>query len=198
MTILPRSFCVAASVAALFLPVPIVRAETVRLKSGELIEGTVQDFQENILSMAQPDGKIRKIVRDEIVQIEFQKPAPPLVTSPPPETFLDALPKTVSKFQTPRQTFLTWRKAATAGDIDSMADCYSAIRKNDVKKELKKLSRDQRDQMRQATATTEFTPAEPFYQGDRAVLEVTWRVGLQSDSQILQFTLEGKDWKIIQ
>jgi hypothetical protein len=174
------------------------RGESIRLTSGEIVEGTVQSFQENQLSVAQPDGKIRKIPREEIVQIEFQKPKAVTPAIETPKTFLSALPKTVSKYQTPTQTFLTWKKAAVAGDVDAMVACYSSFRQGDVRKELKKLSRDQRNEMQKATALTEFVPADPLYQGDRAAMEITWRVGLQSDTQVLQFSLEGNEWKIVQ
>lgn len=174
-------------------------AETLLLKTGEIVEGTIQSYQDNAFSIAQPNGQIRKIPKSEVTHIEIQKTSePPAEKKEIPKTFLSALPKSASKFQTPLQTFQTWRIAAIAGDVDGMVDCYASFRKNVVKKELKKLSRDQRDQMRKTTATTEFMPGEPLYQGDRAVLEVTWRIGLQSDNQVFQFTLEGNDWKIIQ
>ena len=181
------------------IPLPLF-AETVFLKSGEIVEGTIRSYQADTLSIAQPNGQIRKIPKAEIVKLEFQKEAPLLKPSQEaPKTFLNALPtKELSKFQTPGQTFQTWRKAAIAGDIDGMVDCFASFRRDTVRKELKAIPKDQREQMKRTTAMTEFAPTEPLYQGDRAVLDVTWRLGLQSDDQVLQFFLEKNDWKIIQ
>lgn len=189
------------SAILLFLSVSstVAGAETLFLASGEIVEGTLTAVADNVFSVSQPNGEARKIPRGEILRIEIQKP--PQETSPTagiPKNFLNALVKEPSKYGTPVQTFQAWRKAAMAGDIDGMVDCYTSFRKDEVRRELKKLPKDARDQMRKTTALTEFTPAEPLYQGDRAALEVTWRIGLQSDSQVLQFSLEKNDWKLIQ
>jgi hypothetical protein len=172
---------------------PSAGAETLFLKSGERVEGTLQSYQDSTFSVIQPGGETRKISREEVTKIDIQSEAPGT-----PMHFLSALPKATSKYATPSQTFAVWKKAAISGDIDAMVDCYALFRKDDIKRELKRFSREQREQMRKTTAITEFTPAEPLYQGDRAALEVTWRIGLQSDSQVIQFMLDGNDWKIIQ
>jgi hypothetical protein len=184
---------------AISLPPFAAAAETLVLTSGEVVEGTLTAVADNIFSVSQPNGETRKIPRAEILRIEVQKsPQEHGPTAEIPKNFLNALVKEPSKFETPVQTFQTWRKAAMAGDIDGMVGCYASFRRDDVRRDLKKLPKEQREQRRKPTAMTEFTSAEPLYQGDRAALEVTWRIGLQSDSQVLQFALEKTDWKLIQ
>lgn len=102
-------------------------------------------------------------------------------------------------YGTPSLTFETWRKAAMADDIDGMVNCYAEYRKNDIKKGLKKLNKKTREDMKTAMIETIFTPNQPYYQGDSAIMEVSWSKGLASQTQTLKFKLEkNKDWKIVE
>ena len=79
-----------------------------------------------------------------------------------------------------------------------MAACYASFNQKQVLKKLKKISKKDREKMRDTTTRTYFIPAQPLYQGVRATLEVTWTLGLRSDNQLLQFILEKNEWKIVQ
>ncbi len=186
--------------SVLFLPKPS-HAEWIRLKSGEVIEGIVERIAEGDLFIALKDGESRKVGKGEVASIDFgpKKKEPILDTNEnKTEHFLNALAKKDSKYGTPLQTFQAWKAAAVAGNIDQMVDCYASFKQKEIKKELKKIPREKREQMKTTTAQTEFVPTEPYYQGERAVLEVNWQYGLQGDSQTLQFILEKDQWKIIQ
>jgi len=187
--------CIALSTTA-------VSAETVFLKTGDTLEGTIQQMTSDQVTLSLPGGSTRKIPKSQISRIEFgstrsaEKPSPsPPVTEP---NFLSTLTKPESKYGTPAATFELWKTAAIAGDIDKMVDCYASFQQKEIRKQLKDLPKDAREKMRSTTARTQFTPAKPFYQGDRALLEITWQSGLQSDTQVLQFVLEKNHWKLIQ
>lgn len=154
-----------------------------------------------IVKIVDKNNQEHSIVRSEISRIEFSLPETPQKgdkETEKPKNLLEAIPKPESKFTTPLSTFQVWREAAIRGDIDGMAECYVSYRQKDVKKDLKKLPKEDFNKMRVATTQTEFAPAEPIYQGDRASLEINWRLGVNGESQVLQFSLEQNDWKIIQ
>lgn len=156
-------------------------------------------LEDGHFSISTPEGKVRKIPKGQVVRIQMQGTPPEKEAKKEiPKNFLNALPKEESKYSTPSRTFEAWREAAEAGNINEMVNCYAEFRKEDVKKTLRKLSRKERAKMRKTTLITEFLPAQPLYKGDRAALEINWRIGLQGDTQVLQFMLEGNDWKIIQ
>ena len=53
--------------------------------------------------------------------------------------------------------------------------------------------------MKNAMIETIFTPTEPYYQGESAIMEVSWSKGPASQTQTLKFSIEnGKDWKIVE
>jgi len=214
--ILHRSLWVSLAIFAAFAPWR-VQAETVRLKSGEVVEGKIQQYGNGQITIAITGKQSRKIPQDQIVSIDFgvkptkKEPSPSAGNSPPQippaspgagdpssDTFLKTLTKSNSKYKSPTDTFFVWRNAAVNGDIDGMADCYASYQQKDVKKQLKALPKDGREKMRTATARIQFIPAKPIFQGDRALLEVNWQTGLQSDTQVLQFVLEKNEWKLIQ
>ena len=204
MTVFPRTLhlFVAASLVA-----SLASAETIRLKNGEVLEGAVQHYYGGIVTLTLSNGVTRTVGRDQMASIEFEpadpkkSPAPeakPAPTSAEPPNFMNTMFKKEAPFASPAATFESWRRAAVAGDMKKMVACYASFRKKEVEKQLKKLSKDAREEMARTTAQTEFVPAVPFYQGDRALLEVKWASGLQGDSQVLQFVLEKDEWKIIQ
>src|ERR1051326_102510 len=93
-------------------------------------------------------------------------------------------------YQNPKNTFTRWREAAIKGDIDGMVACYVSNRQKSKRAELKKIKKEILEQMQTAAADTKFASGEPYYDGDRATLEVNWTKGLFGDSQSLQFRLE--------
>lgn len=189
------------------------QAEVFILKSGKKLEGRIEHFYNGIFTVLRTNGTRKTLGINEIASIEFQKssikpdktplskskPSKVLPSKEPPKNLLETLTKAqTSKFGTPLQTFETWRKAAIAGSIKEMVACYVSYRQKQVRKELKKMPKAKLEEMRAATAQTDFFPNEPFYQGDRAALEIHWRKGLHGETQVLQFALEKNDWKIIQ
>ncbi|MCI5073318.1 hypothetical protein MRY82_10335 [bacterium] len=101
-------------------------------------------------------------------------------------------------YVTPKHTFETWRRASVKGDIKAMVKCYAKFRQSQVRRQLKKIPKNKRKEMQEVSKNTLFTLGEVYYQGTQASLEATWNHGLKSDTQVLKFTLEGKDWKLIQ
>ena len=191
MTIFPTIL-----LAASFFSPGIAFADTVHLKNGETLAGEVDTLKEGVLNLKLADGGTRSVKRAEIASILFGPPEKPVEKGN--QNFLTTFPKADSPFQTPRATFERWRAAAIRGDIKGMVECYASFKQSDVKKELKKLPKDAFEKMREATAETQFVASDPFYQGDRAIMEVNWTKGLSGDSQSLSFVLEKNDWKIVQ
>ena len=170
-----------------------IHAEEFHLKDGEVVRGTLQSLDEKEYTVLLEGGVERKLDKTRVARIEVSKPSAAKSPAPKAED-----PESKEKYDTPKRTFETWRMAAVRGDTKAMVECYAKYRKSSIQKDLKKISRDKRKEMSTVAAQTDFTVGDPVYQGDIATLEVTWRMGLATDVQVLQFTLEGKDWKIIQ
>lgn len=101
-------------------------------------------------------------------------------------------------FSSPQKTFYQWKDAAMAGDRKAMLACYAGFRQDAVKKELRRLKRKKWNEMKEATARSQFFLNDPLYQGNRAMMEIIWRVDLLSKTQILNFILENGKWKLVQ
>lgn len=187
-------------------------AESISLSSGEVVEGKLIEFPKEV-TLELPDGTKSKIPYQNITSI--YKASPPETYSPFLTPGKDSKPlgeKTPADigfatqeegkgpYATPMQTFNTWKEAALKDDIDGMVNCYVSYRKEEVKKDLKKLPKRTRKDMQAAMAGTIFTPSDPFFQGELAIMEVSWTKGLASQTQTLKFTLEGdkKEWKILE
>ena len=182
-------------------------AESIELSTGEVIDGKVKNIPSDLV-VELSDGTKKKISYSDIESIYKLKP--PTTFTP----FLEEKKKGLGKenpdtqkfemdeagsYASPVGTFLTWKAAALQGDIDKMSDCYVSHRKKEVRKKLRRIPRKKRDEMRKAMLETIFTPMKPFYQGEMAILEVTWTKGLVSQTQTLKFSLEGQDtWKILE
>ncbi len=174
----------------------VVFADVVFLKSGELMEGQIVSIQASSIDFKEGE-QIKTVLKSQIDKIQFIA----LSDLDKQDPYLPGLEKNktsqLSK-ASPVDTFEKWRQFAIVGDVDGMVSCYASFRQHEIKKELKKLPKSKRKNMLQATAQTQFTTQEPYYQGDRAMLEVNWQSGLYTDTQVLQFVLEDETWKIVQ
>ncbi|MEZ4820144.1 MAG: hypothetical protein R3A45_09720 [Bdellovibrionota bacterium] len=189
--------------AIVFYATPSWSAQ-IALQSGEVIDASKIDLPDQI-SITLEDGSTKKIDTKSIQSIElYQHPSiSPLLT---PETKLteDEIKNALDEFrqlkpyETPKQTFLTWKEQAGKGSISGMVDCYASYRQSEVRKKLKKINRKKRKEMQQTMNLTSFTVADAVYQNNQAFLEVTWSKGLHSENQVLTFILEGQEWKIIE
>jgi hypothetical protein len=184
-------------------------SESIELTTGEVLDGKLSDFPKDV-TIELPDGGKKKIPYAEISSI--YKNIPPQAYKPflgksksnksldkiENDSFED-IDATKGPYGTPANTFDTWRKAALEDDVDAMSECYAQPRKAEVKKDLKKIPKKTRQEMRMAMTQTIFTPSNPYFQGEFAIMEVSWTKGLASQTQTLKFTLENnKDWKIVE
>lgn len=191
---------------------PLVLAESIELSTGEVLDGKLLGFPKEV-EIEMTDGTKKKVPYSDISSI-YKDTAPtsftPFVVKDKDKKSDKSLDKKdasdfedldMSKgaYATPAHTFETWKRSAINDDIDGMANCYATARKSEMKKELKKIPKKNRLEMKMAMAQTIFTPSEPYYQGEFAIMEVTWTKGLASQTQSLKFSLEnGKEWKIVE
>lgn len=192
---------------------PLAFAESIELSTGEVMDGKLIDFPKDV-TVELPDGTKKTIPYLGITSI-FKTTQPRSYTpflnkdkdkskkdqplDKATKDSFDDLDADKGPYGTPSATFETWRKAALNDDISAMADCYVSYRKDDIKKDLKKLSKKTRKDMKNAMIETIFTPTEPYYQGESAIMEVSWSKGPASQTQTLKFSIEnGKDWKIVE
>lgn len=202
-------------------------AASVLLKSGKRVQGSILSMDAEVVNVQDEKGVKSQILRSLIENIDLdskKKPASktktPSLLSPTPPHFNPSEVMPPSKEQqalfeqlfngpkeedmqkgpyaTPKNTFETWRRASVKGDTKKMILCYVSFRQNQIKKQLKKIPRNKRKDMQEASNNTLFSLGKPYYQGDRASLEVTWNHGLRSDTQTLRFMLEKQEWKIVQ
>lgn len=188
-------------------------AESIALSTGEVIDGNLVEFPKDVTIQLQ-DGTKKTVPYQSITSI--YKNSPPQTYTPflssdkqhkktlddkssSSELLTFANDEVPGPYSSPIQTFQTWKNAALQDDIDGMSNCYISSRKGDVKKDLKKLPKKSRDEMKRAMIETIFTPSQPYYQGELAIMEVSWTKGLASQTQTLKFSLEGnKEWKILE
>lgn len=186
-------------------------AEVFVLKNGDRLTGELKSFRDGVYTVLVGQEE-KSIPLADVAAIEASPrvsqsaaPAGPSSAATPPPSKPSAAPlsmpvpsQATTKYGSPRETFEVWRQAAIVGDIDGMVGCYVSYQQKSMKKQLRKIAKQKRKEMAEVARRTEFIPAEPVYQGDRATVEVTWRTGLQTDSQVLQFILENNAWKLIQ
>ena len=177
----------------LLLGLNALHAHTLMLKTGETLQGTLGSADKTQVEWVLESGEKKKVLISDLVAIDFGE-AQKVASAP--ENFLTPAPQ--GPFSSPLQTFETWKAAALKDDPKVMSECYVKYQQKKILKDLKKISRAKRKEMQETAARTDFSPQKPFYQGDRASLEVVWRVGVNSDSQVLQFVLEDEQWKLVQ
>jgi hypothetical protein len=183
-----------------------LHAESIALKSGEVLDGDIKELPSKI-TLKLKDGSTKTISLKDIAQIHIE-PLPTFSKLSPKQvqtTITDEKLKEVisefepkDPFETPTQTFLTWKAYAEEGDIKGMIDCYASFRQEAVSKELKSIKSKERKAMQASMMVTEFVAGTPIYQGKQAFLEVNWSKGMNSQTQVLKFLLEGTQWKIIE
>lgn len=180
-------------------------AGQIALKSGEVLDSKTIKLPETF-TIVLTDGTEQTVKTKDVQSIQLQKnPSIKNLIQQnedpiDPQSLQSALDefRTLSPFETPKQTFLTWKKYAEDGSIDGMTQCYASYRQDQVKKNLKKIKKKARKEMQHTMQVVDFIAADPIYQGKQAFLEVTWSKGLHSESQVLKFILEKDQWKIIE
>lgn len=202
-----------------------VNAATLVLKNGKApIVGKILSMDEHTVSIENAEGEKSQILKDQISQIVLNDDAPEpkkkdsqakpilqqnedLLSQPSAQDkalfeqlFNGPTDKDMQQgpYLTPKHTFESWRRASVKGDVKGMVSCYAKFRQNQVRKQLKKIPKNKRKEMQDISNNTLFTLGQVYYQGTQASLEATWNYGLKSDTQVLKFVLEGKDWKLIQ
>lgn len=199
-------------------------AATLILKNGKApIIGKILNMDGQTVSIENNQGEKSQILKDQISQIIFDDRVEPknkdnknsvvkqhnqdLLSQPSAQDkelfeqlFNGPTDKDMEQgpYVTPKHTFETWRRASVKGDVKAMVACYAKFRQNQVRKQLKKIPKSKRKEMQDISNNTLFTLGQVYYQGTQASLEATWNYGLKSDTQVLKFVLEGKDWKLIQ
>ncbi|HMQ10413.1 MAG TPA: hypothetical protein PKB05_03810 [Oligoflexia bacterium] len=203
-----------------------VNAATLILKNGKApVVGKILNMDEQTVSIENEQGEKSQIIKENISQIIFNDEAEPkaqiknnkdtlleqqnedLLSQPSAQDkelfeqlFNGPNDKDMQQgpYVTPKHTFETWRRASVKGDMKGMVACYAKFRQNQVRKQLKKIPKNKRREMQDISKNTLFSLGQVYYQGTQASLEATWNYGLKSDSQVLKFVLEGKEWKLIQ
>lgn len=109
------------------------------------------------------------------------------------------LQKTASNtpFQTPIDTFETWRRAALEMNVPLMLSTYAAAGRQTVEGDILNASKDELSAMQAEAKQTEFKIEKLVYEGDRAFLRVKRIFRGKDEVEILTFVREGQDWKII-
>ncbi|MCB0309462.1 MAG: hypothetical protein KDD48_08830 [Bdellovibrionales bacterium] len=156
--------------------------ETFILKNGQTLTGELLELKDNQYTIKIGNEK-KRISKEEVISIT--------------DDHALSTQTSTGKYGSPQSTFETWRNAAIDGNIKAMVSCYVSYQQKRMKKKLKKISRKKRKEMSEVTRQTDFSLTEPLFQGDRATMQVTWRMGLQTDVQPLQFALEDGKWKLI-
>lgn len=176
----------------------------IELQTGEVIEAKKTDLP-SALGVTLENGQHQSIQMDEIqsIVIKERPRITPLIkqkTTLSQEEVKNALDefRELKPFETPKQTFLTWKQKAEEGSIDGMVECYASFRQKDVRKQLKNIKRKERNEMQNTMRMMSFVASDPLYQENQAYLEVTWTKGLQSENQVLKFVQENQEWKIIE
>jgi hypothetical protein len=100
-------------------------------------------------------------------------------------------------FQTPEDTFKTWRQAAERLDLETLVTCYSQPMQSSFRKEISANSAEGLKAMQRETQETEFKIEKIVYEDKKAYLRVVRHRGTAAEIEILNMIKEGTDWKLI-
>jgi hypothetical protein len=154
-------------------------AETIIFIGGRKIEGEILAFQNSEFEIKTVRGNI-KVHKTLIYSI--------VINSSTDMAGLD----------TPKLSLGRWIAAAKAGELDTLAACYSEELKQSKLKELKSLDSATIKRMSSSAAKTEFIMDDPIYFGDRATMQVERTLDKDSQVTFLEFVFENGLWKLAQ
>lgn len=103
----------------------------------------------------------------------------------------------VKSFQTPEQTFETWREAARRLDLETLLACYASGAQSQMRKEISSNSEEGLKSMQKEAEDTDFKVEKIVFEDKRAYLRVSRKRAKAEDIEVINMVKEGPDWKII-
>lgn len=96
----------------------------------------------------------------------------------------------------PKETFETWRRAASRLDLDILLSTYSSASRPMIEDELARSSEDALRAMQREARRTDFEIERILFEDNIAYLRVRRRMGRADEVEVLTMIKEGQDWKI--
>lgn len=107
-----------------------------------------------------------------------------------------AVRETPVSLESPRETFETWRRAASKLDLDVLLSTYSSASRPMIEDELARSSEDALRAMQKEARRTNFSIERILFEDNIAYLRVRRRMGRADEVEVLTMVKEGQDWKI--
>lgn len=106
-------------------------------------------------------------------------------------------PDFVARFSTPQETFETWIHSARTADLSLMALTHAPSARSAIEEEFRNYTPEQLEAMGREARKTEFKVEQIVYEGGRAFLRITRKLGRGVETEVLTMIREGQEWRIL-
>ena len=100
-------------------------------------------------------------------------------------------------YQTPEETFKTWRQAVERLDLQAVTDCYAVGAQPGLRKEIVATSKEGLEAMQRETRDTTFEIQKIVFENRRAYLRVERKRQGTSEIEVVNMVKEAGGWKIL-
>jgi hypothetical protein len=106
-------------------------------------------------------------------------------------------PAFVARFSTPQETFETWVHSARTADLSLMALTHAPAARSAIEEEFRNYTPEQLEAMGREARKTEFKVEQIVYEGGRAFLRITRKLGKGAETEVITMIREGQEWRIL-
>lgn len=103
----------------------------------------------------------------------------------------------VKNFESPEQTFETWRQAAVRLDLQTLIESYSQSARAKIEQDLASSTENALRQMKREAKETKFSLEKIVYEEDVAYLRVKRERNRMSEIEVLTMVNESGAWKLL-
>lgn len=100
-------------------------------------------------------------------------------------------------YDTPEDTFLTWKAAARNMDMKALLDSYARSARPSLEQELARSSEEALKAMQKETRSTKFVIEKVVYEDSIAYLRVVRQKKSSREVEVLTMVKEGANWKLL-
>jgi hypothetical protein len=103
----------------------------------------------------------------------------------------------LKSFNSPQETFETWRQSVERLDFETLIACYATAAKPQMRKTIEETSEEGLRAMRDEARRTKFRIEKVVYEKDRAYLRAVRQLRHEDDLEVLVMIKEGQEWKLL-
>ncbi|MBN8555537.1 MAG: hypothetical protein J0L93_08845 [Deltaproteobacteria bacterium] len=100
-------------------------------------------------------------------------------------------------YQTPEDTFKTWRQAVERLDLQAVTECYAVGAQPGLRKEIVTTSKEGLEAMQRETRDTTFEIQKIIFEDRRAYLRVERKRKGTTEIEVVNMVKESNGWKLL-